>query len=179
MRFLILILLGCLTISLATSAQSKYEGNALLSLQGITEGSDAFKELLDSLGPFEIENHPGEIMKNYIGKKNGVSLTLYKRDRVNSPGQTFHLSEMGFNLGLLTEGFFTGLLPLDIFTIVNQKEQFQILKAKPKVEILKKTTRKGDLTVEYSGYKNARLKGNLKLSLSYIEDQLYMLVISH
>ncbi len=160
------------------SAQSKYEGDALFSLQGITEGSDAFKELLDSLGPFELEDHPGGIMRTYRSKSNGISLTLFKRDRVNSPGQTFHLAEMELSLGL-SQGYYTGNLPLDIFTLVNQKEQTQILEAMPDIEILKKKTRKGYLAVEYSGYKNARLKGNLTLSLSYIEDQLYMLVISH
>lgn len=178
MRYLFLILIASWSLTNSTTAQSKYEGDALLSLQGITEGSDAFKELLDSLGPFEIENYPGGIMKKYANKSNGVALTLYKRDRVNSPGQTFHLSEMELSLGL-TQGYYTGLLPLDIFTIVDQKEQTQILKAKSNVEILKKKSRKGYLAVEYSGYKNSRLKGNLKLSLSYIEDQLYMLIISH
>ena len=176
-RSLIIIAIASV-LSLPSLAQSKYEGDALFSLQGITEGSDAFKELLDSLGPFEVENYPGGIMKKYSSKKNGVGLTLYKRDRVNSPGQTFHLAEMELSLGI-TQGYYTGLLPLDIFTIVDQKEQTQILKEKNGVEIIKKKSRKGYLAIEYSSYKNARLKGNLKLGLSYIEKQLYMLVISH
>ena len=178
MRYLLIILIGFFLLAETAIAQSKYEGESLFSLQGITEGSDAFKELLDSLGPFEVEVIPGGIMKKYTNKRNGVALTLYKRNRINSPGQTFHLSEMELSLGL-TQGYYTGILPLDVFTIVDQKEQTQILKAKPNVEILKKKSRKGYLAVEYSGYKNARLKGTLKLSLSYIEDQLYMLVISH
>ncbi|MFT5278614.1 MAG: hypothetical protein ACI9FU_000848 [Granulosicoccus sp.] len=178
MRYLFFILIGLFLLTQSTQAQSKYEGDALFSLQGITEGSNAFKELMDSIGPFEIEDFPGGIMKKYVSKTNGVSLTLFKRERVNSPGQTYHLAEMELSLGL-TKGYYTGLLPLDIFTIVNQKEQTQILKAKEGVEILKKKSRKGYLAVEYSGYKNARLKGNLKLSMSYIEDQLYMLIISH
>ena len=178
MRYLIFILIGLLSLLEVANAQSKYEGEALFSLQGITEGSDSFKELLDSLGPFEVENYPGGIMKKYSNKEKGVSLTLYNRDRVNAQGQTFHLSEMEFSLGF-TQGYFTGLLPLDLFTIVNQKEQLQILRAKPNVKILNNKSRNGYLAIEYSGYKNARLNGNLKLSLSYIEDQLYQMVISH
>lgn len=172
-------LLSCICFALAGHSQSKYEGDALFSLQGITEGSDAFRELLDSLGPFEIESYPGGLMKRYVSKESGVSLTLYNRERVNSPSKTFHLAEMELTLGS-GAGYYMGLLPLDIFTIVTRKEQLTILQSKSDVEIVKKKSKNEYIAIEYTGYNNARL-GNrtIKLGLSYIDDQLFMLLISH
>ena len=172
-------LLFCTSLSLTGFSQPKYEGDALFSLQGITEGSDAFKELLDSLGPFEVESYPGGIMKRYVSKESGVGLTLYHRERVNSPSKTFHLAEMELTLGS-GKGYYMGLLPLDIFTIVTRKEQLKILQSKPDVEIIKKKSKKEYVSLEYTGYSNARLGSRtIKLGLSYIDDQLFMLLISH
>ncbi|MFT4681460.1 MAG: hypothetical protein ACI9YU_001308, partial [Flavobacteriales bacterium] len=40
MRYLFFILIGLFLLTQSTQAQSKYEGDALFSLQGITEGSN-------------------------------------------------------------------------------------------------------------------------------------------
>lgn len=177
MRRIFFLLLFC-QWTLSVLAQSKYEADGLLSLVGITEGSDEFKETLDSLGPFELEEYPGGMMRKYRNEINGITLTLLHRQRQNSPGKTFHLDELEISLNPRGNGF-KKLLPLNIFTIIGLKEQHTILASRPDMVIHRKKAKKGHLNFEYTGYQNARLDGNLKFDLTYIEDVLFMVVIGH
>lgn len=160
------------------SAQSKYEANGLLKLIGITEGSDQFKEALDSLGPFEMEEYPGGIMKKYRNPVNGINFIMMHRLRKNSPSKTFHLDELEITLDPVGNGY-KKLLPLEVFTIIGLKEQHKILSSRKDIIVHKKKSRKGHINGEYTGYQNARLDGNITFDLSYIENVLFMMVIGH
>lgn len=171
------IILLLLAVNIA-SAQSKYEANGLLKLIGITEGSDQFKEALDSLGPFAMEEYPGGVMKKYRNPINGITFTMMHRLRKNSPSKTFHLDELEITLNPEGNGF-KKLLPLEVFTIIGLKEQHKILSSRKDMIVHKKKSRKGHINGEYTGYQNARLDGNIRFDLSYIEDVLFMMVIGH
>jgi hypothetical protein len=175
-RFILIVVL--ILYSCIAGAQGNYQGNGLLKLIGITEGSDQFKEALDSLGPFELEEYPGGMMKKFRNEINGVTFTLLHRQRTHSTGKTFHLDELEITLNQIGNGF-KDLLPLDIFTIIGFKDQHQILSARPNITVHKKKSRKGHLNFEYSEYQNARLDGNIQCDLSYIDDVLFMMIIGH
>lgn len=177
-RYLTCVLISFVVATGVAFGQSKYEGNGLLQLIGITEGSEPFKELLDSLGPFEMENYPGGVMKKYRNPVNGITLTMMHRLRKNSPSKTFHLDELEIMLNPEGNGF-KKLLPLEVFTIIGLKEQHKILSSRKDIIVHKKKSRKGHINGEYTGYQNARLDGNIRFNLSYIEDVLFMMVIGH